>query len=442
MRFSAAVLLLFGFLLVSSVVMAISLNPIQLAAGGANAAANAAKFNPTAVPGVVITGRSWSQPIPLPSAIGVATAFSYLDSDIVSAIQEAQTDISGEVAGLRSALGVGKGIDLDAMRKVARAQAQDILDGMRNLEVAKMENKVKEDMLLGRVLGGCEEIDASGGLKNGGGASARIREELGNESASRGDGTQPNETAADSRYTAWWRDIFKAACLDAAAGTACDPTQVFPQASTHFPGNDTHTPENLAKAKLSTQFALNPHPTPKVTNPQSADGRAALTEQAKKSASLAPGIAGDDFVTSMQAPTVEWSTLKELLVKLGVDDWESSGGLSTESGFNPNSVVTVNGQEYVSLLKALDLLSQRGFSATWLTKIDNASNAEGLLKEILRFEALRTYIAVQQMRLAMYQTSIAAHNLGINVDAVSNPHIKGNTFTPGHAPVSAATSKE
>ena len=160
MRFSAAVLLLFGFLLVSSVVMAISLNPIQLAAGGANAAANAAKFNPTAVPGVVITGRSWSSPIPLPSAIGVATAFSYLDSDIVSAIQEAQTDISGEVAGLRSALGVGKGIDLDAMRKVARAQAQDILDGMRNLEVAKMENKVKEDMLLGRVLGGCEEIDA------------------------------------------------------------------------------------------------------------------------------------------------------------------------------------------------------------------------------------------------------------------------------------------
>lgn len=419
-------------------VHAIPMDPIQIGEFSITAGSNAAKYTPIGAIGTEIVGEAWTVGPPLPTSAGVAAGMALLDTDLVQAIKEAQADISSEVASLRNGIGVGKSIDFEAMRKIARAQVQDILDGMRNLKIIELEQKAKQAILMGRPLGACEELAAGGAMKNGGSAAAQIRAELSDVSAEHGDGTQKSETAVNYDYTLLLRDIFKAACLNGGPGEHCDPKATMPQAVTHFPVNDTHDEENLAKAKISTQYAMNPHPTPMVTNPQSAEGKAAILEQAKKDASIAPGIAGDDFVTSLQAPTVDWNSLQELLKELGVDDWDAT--LSGSKATDPNAVVTTKDGQRVSILKALDLISQKGFSATWLTHVKDAEDEKGLLEEILRFEAIRTYISVLQLRLDMYRTSIAAHNLGLQADTTLNPQIKANIFAPGHAPVNAATS--
>lgn len=348
-----------------------------------------------AMTGTQVQGECWSGQIP--TTMDMANAFSSLDTSLSEAIEKAKNDIV-------KALEVQTDVMANLFKKLAEAQAEI----QKNSDATKADYESKRRLLLGRSPLDCEGKDAASAGASGKKATEKLREKMNENYAENADGTAKNEEEAreSTRKVALGEEL----------------KDVAPRGDMLIPSDGLLKEETIRQAQAMARLITDPSPSPKVDAEGTVAGDEARTQQKIKQSRLALAVDTLNAIIAWNSPNTEASLVRVFAEKAGLD---------------PGEIPTVNGHTSMSVFLETLGSKARTLNPNWHTMIADLNQNEGLLKELIRIEALKLFVETQNHQWLQRIGGLLAIQAAVSVEG-ENGRILVNAYTPGKSPVTGS----
>ena len=277
-----------------------------------------------------------------------------------------------------------------------------MLEGLKQLEEAKYAAK-EEAKARAQAANSCENRDGAAAWGVGKKAAEGFRTDLNARVTELEDGKPKNSQ--------------EAADINESRGLEGPMEGQSPNGEWIFPPNGLIADQDMAKAEVLAQLAVNPFPTPKVPDrlKGSVAGKEALYRQQVKKARLAVAHDTVNDVIASHAPLVDAGAVLEAL--------KNSMGHSKTS-------VPMNDQGRTSLMAFLDVWSDARFgNPNWFQELFDSTDEIKILKEIAFMRALSVEMQRSQLKFEMRNSHMLATIIGLLAEK-DNTAIHLNLDTP------------
>ena len=322
---------------------------------------------------------------------GVANAATFTVECINKGMEQSTKKILAALQGI-----------LEGIKTLDGAKIETLLEGLKQLEEAKYAAK-EEAKARAQAANSCENRDGAAAWGVGKKAAEGFRTDLNARVTELEDGKPKNSQ--------------EAADINESRGLEGPMEDQSPNGEWIFPPNGLIADQDMAKAEVLAQLAVNPFPTPKVPDglKGSVAGKDALYRQQVKKARLAVAHDTINDVIASHAPLVDAGAVLEAL--------KNSMGHSKTS-------VPMNEQGRTSLMAFLDVWSDARFgNPNWFQELFDSTDEIKILKEIAFMRALSVEMQRSQLKFEMRNSHMLATIIGILAEK-DNTAIHLNINTP------------